>query len=371
MFSSTPSEKRQQSASPTDASSYYVTGPCETFGCGKFRDVRRWCLGALVLVVTFACESEEPSRSNAAGASSSGRGGSQNEGGGPSDTPGNGGRPGDQPCNGWPQLCERSYDTVSFPTSHAAMANESTLWEFPAQRHSLRRQLDDGMRALMLEVHEGEDGPLLCWDDCADGFGLVPVALGEIGDFLGANPNEVVTLFIDNRVGAPLLADAFDDAGLLESAYVLEPGVWPTLRELIDSGRRLVVFVEDAAGAPPELQPAASWVRRTRSDYRTPDDFECTLKPANNPLSLVQHVLVGPASDGAGGEGGQGGQGAAHPSESRARTVNRNPVLIERLRTCERLNGRAPNFVAVDFYDTSDLMLATQVLNGLVILEQD
>jgi hypothetical protein len=320
----------------------------------------------LVLFVTFACGSEEPSSSNTAGTGSSGRGGSQNEGGGPSNTPGDGGRPDDQPCNGSPQLCGRRYDTVSFPTSHAAMANEATLWDFPAQRHSIRRQLDGGMRALMLEVHAGEDGPLLCLDDCEDGFGLVPVALGEIRDFLEANPNEVVTLFIDNRVGAGVVAQELDDAGLLQFTHVLQSGVWPTLRELIDSGRRLVVFVEDADGAPPELHPAADWIARTRADYREPGDFDCTLEPAGNPLSLVQHVLVGPASDGEGGQGGQGGQGAAHPSEGRAKTVNRNPVLIDRLRTCERLNGSAPSFVAVDFYDSSDVILGTQILNGLV-----
>jgi hypothetical protein len=317
-------------------------------------------------LVTIACASEE-SESQLAGAG--GRGGAHAHAGGPQDTPiGGGGRPDDQPCNGWPELCDRTYDAVTFPVSHAAMANDDVLWAFPAQRESPRSQLDGSIRALMLEVHPGDDGPRLCVDDCADGFGLLPVALREVRDFLDANPNEVVTLFIDNRVGATAIAEALNAAGLLESAHVPGGAAWPTLQELIDSGRRLVVFVEDADGGPPELQPAATWIARTRADYRTADDFECTPKPAGAPLSLVHHVLVGSASE---GEGGQGGQGdGAHPSERLAETVNRNPVLIDRLRTCERLNGRPPNFVAVDFYDTSDVILATQLLNGLVVVAQ-
>jgi hypothetical protein len=335
--------------------------------------VIRWCLGALVGFVALACASNEPSRPTGAGGGAGGEGGSPQEGGAPPITPigGSSGRPGDQPCNGWPELCGRRYDSVSFPVSHAAMANDDTLWAFPAQRRSLRRQLDDGMRALMLEVHEGEDGPRLCFGDCSEGFGLVPVALGQIGAFLDANPNEIVTLFIDNRVGAPALAEALDSAGLLGSAHVPPGGPWPTLRELIDSGRRLVVFVEDADGGPPELQSASTWVSSTRADYRAADEFDCTLEPAGTALSLVHHVLVGPTSGAEGGQSGQGGQGSdLHPSEALAETVNRNPVLIDRLRTCERLNGRAPNFVAVDFYDTSDVMLATQLLNRLVVVDQ-
>ena len=54
-------------------------------------------------------------------------------------------------CNGWPQLCERPYDRVTYPVAHAAMANSASFWTYPAQDKNLRAQLDDSIRGLMLE----------------------------------------------------------------------------------------------------------------------------------------------------------------------------------------------------------------------------
>jgi hypothetical protein len=58
--------------------------------------------------------------------------------------------------------------------------------------------------------------------------------------------------------------------------------------------------------------------------------------------------------------------GAGDPSPALAADVNTNPFLLDRLRACLSSYGRAPTFVAVDFYDRSDVMLATQIMNGLV-----
>jgi hypothetical protein len=57
---------------------------------------------------------------------------------------------------------------------------------------------------------------------------------------------------------------------------------------------------------------------------------------------------------------------SGHASDTLAPDVNSDPFLINRLEACQLQYSQLPNFVAVDFYDTSDVVTATQILNGLV-----
>jgi hypothetical protein len=67
------------------------------------------------------------------------------------------------------------------------------------------------------------------------------------------------------------------------------------------------------------------------------------------------------------GRGGEGQDGAGgHASAELANQINFYPFLINRLRACELQHGRLPSFVAVDFYDQSEVVRATQELGGLI-----
>ena len=159
-------------------------------------------------------------------------------------------RPGD-PCNGSATLCGVAYDRVSFPVSHAAMANTASFWDYPAQSRPLRTQLDDSMRGLMLEVHRDRDELALCFHDCAEGRVELLPELRHVRDFLDRNPREIVTLMIDNRAPADEVASELAAAGLDSHLFAGEVDTgWPTLGALVEQGERLVVFVQDAAEAP-------------------------------------------------------------------------------------------------------------------------
>jgi len=56
----------------------------------------------------------------------------------------------------------------------------------------------------------------------------------------------------------------------------------------------------------------------------------------------------------------------SRPSEALAETVNHDPFLSERLGSCIDYLGRKPSFVALDFYDTSDVIGAVQRINGVI-----
>jgi hypothetical protein len=53
------------------------------------------------------------------------------------------------------------------------------------------------------------------------------------------------------------------------------------------------------------------------------------------------------------------------PKPSNAEVVNRYDFLLARARRLQKARGRLPNFIAVDFYATGDLMKVVQTLNGV------
>lgn len=302
------------------------------------------------------------------------------------------------PCNTWPQLCDRTYDKISFPTTHASMAYATPPWDFPAQRKSILQQLDDSIRALMLEVHDVAGVLTLCLQDCESGSLPLAGQLAQVQQFLAVNPREVVTLIIDNRVDPSRVASALGDAQLMAFLHPQAPGdPWPTLGSLISEGQRLVVFVEDATGAQSTLLPLWSFAWATGPDFHSAGDMTCAPALGNgaSPLLLVLNYLTTPdaVADGEGGgapnlDGGVMDDAAdapvgdledseseatstdaplsGHASDTLAPDVNSDPFLINRLEACQLQYSQLPNFVAVDFYDTSDVVTATQILNGLV-----
>jgi hypothetical protein len=59
-------------------------------------------------------------------------------------------------CEGYAVLCDRRYPAVAFAASHNAMATASDrAWFIPEQGLSIIGQLDDGVRALLIDVWPG------------------------------------------------------------------------------------------------------------------------------------------------------------------------------------------------------------------------
>jgi hypothetical protein len=53
------------------------------------------------------------------------------------------------------------------------------------------------------------------------------------------------------------------------------------------------------------------------------------------------------------------------PLPSNAARVNAYTPLVARLRECERIRGRMPNLVAVDFYARGNVFRAVDTINGV------
>jgi hypothetical protein len=252
-------------------------------------------------------------------------------------------------CNGSETLCARAYDEVAYATTHNAMSNAEDGFDNPNQRYGLRRQLDDGIRAMMLDVWADEGDVFLCHASCD--FGKMPLVDGlrAIDAFLDQNRGEVVTILFESHVPGADVEGPLRDAGLLARTREQAVGAtWPTLRELIDADERLIVFTEDGGGAFPWYMDMWAFVWDTPYSFDETADFTCTPNrgdPASS-LFLVNHFLTQ-------------GFGSAELA------AMANPLLAERVAQCMSESGQLPNYVAVDFYEIGDLFAVVDGLNGL------
>ncbi len=301
-------------------------------------------------------------------------------------------------CNGYVQLCDKRLDEVAFAGSHNSMSNQEIPgWMFPHQEANIPHQLRDGIRALLFDVHygfpggariktdtetepmmekvkeavgeegfqaairirnrlvgvdENKRGLYLCHGVCELGAYELEPTLREIHQFLVTHPDEVVLIIVEDYVDPKELGAAFEQAGLGDLIYKGDPvPQWPTLRELIDSGQRLVLFIESGKPGVPWLRPAFENFRETPYSFHTVEEFSCRANRGGDggTLFLMNNWV----------------ETTPTPKPSNAAVVNAYPFLLARARECEKERHHIPNIVAVDFYRTGDLLRVVDALNGV------
>lgn len=163
-----------------------------------------------------------------------------------------------------PPAGQRTLDQVTFLTSHNAYANgvdggfaPPFINLVPNQTRGIEQQLADGVRGFMLDIHQTPDGAILCHNSCT----LVsrPVALWvdiqRIVDFLERNPDQFVTVFLEDYVDPSVLRDELARVdGLSDVLYrpdragVRQDG-WPRMADLITANDRLLLFTDHSRAA--------------------------------------------------------------------------------------------------------------------------
>jgi len=269
-------------------------------------------------------------------------------------------------CNGSKELCARTFDRVSFPMTHNAMSNADARWAAPNQNHGIARQLEDGVRGLMLDTHYYDvdagqtlDKPLsgvpavqqayLCHGICQLGRRPLLEGLCDITAFLDGHRGEIVSIIFESNVTPAHTAEVMAVAGLTDYVYT-HVGAWPTLGEMIAKNQRLVVFTESDGGTPAWYHPAWTLIEDTPYSFSKASELSCTPNRGNeaSPLFLLNHWILDPI---------------ANPK--RAAEINVSSVLLARAQQCQKERGKLPNFVGVDFYDIGDLFSVVRTLNGL------
>jgi hypothetical protein len=303
-------------------------------------------------------------------------------------------------CNGSALLCDRRVDEVVFATAHNAMSNvDMPNWMFPQQNGSIQKQLQAGIRGLLIDVHNGEPvedivrtnlaaeaqsaekiagalgdsatavavrirnrltgeptGPpalYLCHGFCEIGSRLLEPELEQIRDFLRGHPEEVIVMVIEDYAPPERIAEDFEKTGLVQYVYRGPMTArLPTLRSLIEAGTPLIVFLESGAPGVPWLYPAFDGaIMETPYTFHAPDEFSCkdNRGGGNALLFQINHWI----------------ESTPAPRPSNAAIVNSYDLLLDRARQCMKRRKHLPNIIAVDFYAVGDLLGVVRTLNGL------
>jgi hypothetical protein len=311
-------------------------------------------------------------------------------------------------CNGYPELCDRELNEVAFPGAHNAMSAANADFITPNQETKIQDQLDAGIRVLLVDAYygikrstgpvltdlkreqdrtkvnealreqfgkdaakrvqdiqqrvadsgeEGERSTYFCHIVCELGSIDLTETLGDVQKFLDTHPDEFLIMVIEDYIDPEDVEKAFRDSGLVRYAYVHDRNTpFPTLRELIESDKRILVMAEkdNGGGSIPWYHDGFELMQETPYTFKSADELRAaaSCKPnrgtADSPLFQFNHwVEKLPRAPDLGAE------------------VNAYDFLIERARECRRRRGLLPNLVAVDFYDEGDIFEASRMLNRL------
>jgi hypothetical protein len=303
-------------------------------------------------------------------------------------------------CEGSATLCDRGLGEVVFAGTHNSFAaSEEPGWYFASQRYGIARQLKDGIRALLLDVHfgvydaatgrvrtdlraEGSDRnkvaaqvparalrvadriagrvgagtlsgmpePYLCHTLCELGADPLERELEVIRDFLEGHPDQVLIAIVEDYVPPATIERAFAQAGLTRLLATLDPRQpLPTLGELIARGRRLVVFAEEQGGTPAWYMPAFSFIQDTPLGATRPDQLSCARYrgEADSPLLLINYWIP-----------------PFPPSPALNAAIGRTAVLRRHVERCLSKRGFEGAIVAVDFYQRTSVVDVAKELDG-------
>ena len=304
-------------------------------------------------------------------------------------------------CNGARALCDRSLEEVAFLATHNSYAGTGYPgFLFPEQQGTISSQLRDGVRGLWIDTYYGvpgrrvytltdlidpalnaqlkaELGPqfeaaaarlrseiaeppadaprriYLCHGFCELGAVEAGDAFRAIARFLAQNPEEVLIVDIEDYTRPKDTVALIERTGLADYVYEGPDGPpWPTLREMVDSGRRLLLVVEHrTAGAPRWYRPAyRSVFQETPFRFKTPAQMSCAPgrgSPSNSLFLINNWIDTDPT-----------------PKPSNAAKVNAYDFLLGRARRCERERDRFPNVLNVDFFAEGQPERVIASLNG-------
>lgn len=291
-------------------------------------------------------------------------------------------------CNGHRELCERRLDEVTLATSHNSMSSTSADFYLPNHLSTMRAQLNQGVRGFMIDTVYGRptsDGTIRTSVESPDletlgeqGAALYEQALGDQPDDLGDeavylchsvceigsvdavdeltvvrqwlddNPREVVVFVVQDATEPDDTAAVFEQAGFADMIHTQTLGEpFPTLGEMVDSGQRVFVMVEESGDGVPWLHEALDFTQETPFSFASVEEFSCEENRGDPdaPLFVINHFIT-----------------LAKPSNE---TINDVEVLGERAETCATERGLQPNLLAVDFISEGDVMAVVDALNDV------
>lgn len=217
-------------------------------------------------------------------------------------------------------------------------SNLPNLMETSREKLSLDELLEKEVEGFYFYIKRDTVSDALLLRHQDGSFSAFNEALASIRRSLSGNPHKLITLFLDFYVDANLTA-AFEEAGLKD--YLLEYDTksgWPSLKKMVDSDQRLVVFeVRKHLNSPEWLHDMNEFVEHTDSDWgNESNDVESFDERLKKSLSLFTGYKFLSTSESSGND--------------ISAFARQNPFLIEAFKKAWVREGQIPNFILVDKY---------------------
>ncbi|HEU4702326.1 MAG TPA: hypothetical protein VFS37_07570 [Conexibacter sp.] len=302
-------------------------------------------------------------------------------------------------CNGAEALCAKPLDAVAIPATHNSFSSPQDGFLLANQESGIPAQLRGGIRGLLIDMHLGVRTPrgvytvleeggksrekielaigpaatqtalrlraqigyrgggerqvFLCHGFCELGALDAVKALAQVRDWLVLNPGAVLVISIEDQVPPARVAETFERSGLLDYVWTGPISPVPTLGELVDRDRRVLVFGEDDTRGVGWYHDQFVSVRDTPYDLPSARALlspkGCTIGRGTtaSPFLLINQFVAGDP-----------------PRLAPARTVNRQDAILAHARECRSALGGLPGLIAVDFWEQGDVVGAARALNG-------
>lgn len=269
-------------------------------------------------------------------------------------------------CNGFPELCNKRFDEVAYAMTHNSHANTTDFSSLAANQDGLVfEQLTTGVRGLGIKVYNTSGSitaPLFCsgapddlylyHGDPSLGCERFDTYLDVVKVFLENYPDEIIPITIEGSAPPNEVMQAFTNAGLepyMHSQDFSQP--WPTLLEMLNTGKRIVVFMDDGTDTDtfPYIHDMWNFLYDTHYNHSNPSTFDCNKDRGNHTggsIFLLNHFITD-----------------ITPQQDDAAIINELDFLLPRARGCAQTNNHIPNFVMVDFYATGDVVEVVDSLN--------
>mmetsp|Transcript_22982 Transcript_22982/g.33925 ORF Transcript_22982/g.33925 Transcript_22982/m.33925 type:complete len:379 (+) Transcript_22982:267-1403(+) len=273
-------------------------------------------------------------------------------------------------CNGLDGICDSKVNEVLFAATHNSYASQDTEFAFFGNHFkNIKLQLQAGYRGINVDVCNCFGKLVFCHGTCAvtrdpkEDF-------ATLVEFLNQNESEILLLTME-AVNNPLggggtvfLNDVYSLIsgidGFLDYLYIHpDPLIpWPTLRELRDSGKRLLFF--QYYGKECDDETTCRGIHKF-FDHGVETPFE--FNSADDIMDYQDSCMEDRGSDGS-----KAFFGINHftklPSSRKAEQLGTTDQLHSRIDNCSAQNRDRPiSFVYVDFWTRGNLPQVTQERN--------
>jgi hypothetical protein len=268
-----------------------------------------------------------------------------------------------QPCNNYPQFCERSCSNITYVAAHNSpfvrAGNAASNQELP-----VLDQLNDGIRMLQFQTHYQNRTMWLCHTSCdLLNVGKLVDYFETVAEWLRSHPYEVITILMGNSDLVPptTFTAPIADSGLDNFVYT-PPKIpmsledWPKLSSMILRGKRAVVFMDYNANqtAVPYILDEFSQLWETPFSPQN-RSFPCTVQrpPALKEKGAKERMYM--ANHNLNQEFSILGADLLVPNTvllNETNAVSGFGSLGAMAENCTRKWDRPPNFLLVDYYNS-------------------